>query len=87
MIDVKELSKTKVGGFCRGSSHPKSKLVEDDVLKILHLYDEGYTVASLARAAGVTPGAVWMILRGETWGWLTGIGREDLQPEPSGDVR
>lgn len=83
MIDTAQLRKGSEGGFAKGERHPLSKLTEEDVLGLVHLYAEGYSVASLARAVGVTPGAVWQILRGTTWGWLTGIGQ---QSEEDGGV-
>lgn len=79
MIDTSVISKARNISCRRGEDHHLSKLTEEDVLGIVHLYAEGYTVASLARATGVTPGAIWQILRGTTWSWLTGIGREPEQ--------
>ena len=54
-------------------NHPKAKLTNEDVLKIVNMLNEGRTGASIAREYGVNKSAISKIKTGATWSSLTGI--------------
>lgn len=51
----------------RGAAHPNAKLTLDQVRSILEKHEQGASRCSLAREFGVSPTAIWHILRGSTW--------------------
>lgn len=52
----------------RGGAHPRSKMTEDDVRKIRHLYSTKQNSATqLAERYGVHTGTIWAIARRKTW--------------------
>lgn len=57
----------------KGEDHPQAKLTKEDVVDVIHCYLDGYTLASIARAAGVSATQIRSILNGESWRWFTGI--------------
>ena len=63
------------GAFLKGSKHPESKLKEQDVLDIIEGISDGFYHKDIAKYYGVSRHTITLIVRGETWGWLTGIKR------------
>lgn len=53
--------------FGRGSRHGGSKLNEEKVRELRRRAKKGESQTALAREFGVTQGAVWRVLRRETW--------------------
>lgn len=54
----------------RGESHPRTKLVEDDIFAIRSLREEGMTYSALGEMFGVDQSTIGGIIKGKTWGWL-----------------
>lgn len=57
----------------RGSSAPRAKLTEEQVLSIVAMLDNGATKASIASRFGVSQGTVSHIDRGVTWSNLPAV--------------
>jgi transposase len=60
----------------RGQSFRCARLAESDVLMVVSLSRNGMSQRSIAERFRVSRGCVDDILRGRSWSWLTGIGRE-----------
>lgn len=56
----------------KGESVPTSILTEDEVLEICRLYDEGISQNALAEKFNTIQANISLIIRGKTWGHLTG---------------
>ncbi len=56
-----------------GERHGSSRLKEKDIPKILEMRAAGMSGAAIARSFGVHGMTIHGVLRGMTWGWLTGI--------------
>lgn len=68
------LSKVYSHSLVRGEQHGRSKLKEQDILKIVALYnDEHYTQEQLAKEFNITRAGVSAILTGRNWSHITGI--------------
>lgn len=61
----------------RGEEQAGAKLTEDEVMEIVARRESGETGSSIASSYDVTEGAIWCILLGKTWSWLTGIGEDE----------
>jgi len=74
-------------GFSRnrikGTHHPKAKLWEEDVLKILELRRAGVRRYLVAEKFNVSPVAVRLIEKGQNWGHLTGLAKSEAPAFPS----
>lgn len=56
------------GTDCRGNTHGKSKLTEEQVRVIFHAYHDGYyTQRDIAKAFGISQGNVKSITKKQTW--------------------
>lgn len=54
--------------YRRGVEHPKSKLTEDKIRKIIYAYDRGgVTYRELAQEHGVSPSTINDVLNHRTW--------------------
>ena len=53
-----------------GSRHGQSKLTEGDVLGIKAALARGEMFKDIAARFNVSPGAIYHIRKGDTWGWL-----------------
>jgi hypothetical protein len=62
--------------LCRGHKHGISRLDDDKVSKIDAGLKAGKSQAALAIEYGVSRAAIEKIAHGDTWGWLTGRGKE-----------
>lgn len=58
--------------YARGSNNPRAKLVDTEVLAILHRLDVGERAKDIAADFGVSPAAIGHIRSGRTWRHLTG---------------
>lgn len=65
--------KHHVLGKGRGSNAWRAKLTEEEVLEIVRLSKGGMTDREIGVKFGVTQHAVWRIVHGRNWSWLTGI--------------
>jgi hypothetical protein len=74
MADCKEKGRLKVP-VLRGEGNGASKLTEADAREIVAEADKGVRSAELARRFGVTNDAVNRLVRGNTWGHVTGLRR------------
>jgi uncharacterized protein (DUF433 family) len=63
-------------GRPRGEEIKSAKLSRVDVLEIVRRYESGETQMSIARDFPVSQSAVSMIVRGKSWGHVTGIESE-----------
>lgn len=54
-----------------------SRLTEEEVIKIIHMLDQGKTVRSIAEQFPVTRQTIWLIKQGDLWSYL---------PRPWGNV-
>ncbi len=61
----------------KGDDHFRSKLSEKDVLNIIELLPTVPTEI-IAKRFNIEPASVRSIAHGNTWGWLTGITRQDI---------
>lgn len=69
------ISKTKKEQAVRGSSHMNSILTEEDVKTIVIMRKEKrLSEESIAHQYGVSRSTISAILRGWTWGHVTGLG-------------
>ena len=59
----------------KGEDHPFSKLAGDDVVSIVARFDTGESGRAIAGAYGINKSVIHNIVRGRTWGHLTGIQR------------
>lgn len=59
----------------RGEEHHNSVLDEFTVKRIVDLHTSGMSYRQVAEAVGSNCGTVGAVVRGVTWGWLTGKGR------------
>jgi DNA invertase Pin-like site-specific DNA recombinase len=57
----------------RGEKNHATKLTEDKVLEIVHLYKSGEKKSDLAKRYKVTTQAIYLILKGENWNHVTKI--------------
>lgn len=62
----------------RGENSGNSKLAESDVLEIVNRMGAGETQAEIAADYGVCKQTVNSIATGNTWSWLTNIGKEGV---------
>jgi hypothetical protein len=69
-------------GKARGAAQGSAVLTEPLVLEIVERAARGERKATIAKALGVGWSTVYSILRGDSWAWLTGIGR-DAPPAPA----
>jgi uncharacterized membrane protein len=68
-VAEKKARKAPAGGKSRG----KRKLTDAQVLDIVRLSAGGMTQVNLAKDFGVSTPTISSIVRGRTYGWLTGI--------------
>jgi len=62
-----EADKEVHGRRLRGHAVAGSKLTEDDVLQIRHLYMDGYSQNAIAETFGLNPTTVFRVIHGELW--------------------
>ncbi len=55
----------------RGSTHPMSKLSENDVLYVVHMLRVGISQKEVARDLNVSPSTIQLIAAGKNWNHLT----------------
>lgn len=61
--------------YQRGENHSQSVVSESTVLKIVEM-GRSVNPSKISKALSVSRGVVNQVLRGETWGWLTGIEKQ-----------
>jgi hypothetical protein len=59
------------GRSARGEHNPQSTLNETQVRSILTQFSQGQSKRALAREYGVTPTAIYLIVRGKSWRYLS----------------
>lgn len=58
----------------KGEEHGQNKLTEQQVLDIVKLYkNSNHSYYTLAELFNVSFGNIRKIIKGQTWGWLTGV--------------
>ncbi|MEP7114561.1 MAG: hypothetical protein ABI862_14945 [Ilumatobacteraceae bacterium] len=65
-----EADKVSDGTVVRGAKFWKTKLSEADVRSVRRRYADGELRQEIAADLGVTPSAVYAIIRGQSWSWL-----------------
>jgi group I intron endonuclease len=66
-IDKISITLKKLDFAMRGSNHPNSKLIEDDVVKIRKLAKSDVTIKSIAEQYNIDLTVVYRIINGESW--------------------
>lgn len=56
-----------------GEDHYCSKLTEDEVLEIVERFDSGESPTRIADDFSISRSAIYQIMNGDAWSWLTGI--------------
>lgn len=67
-VDCKQKDRT-----AKGTEHGKHVYTEDEVLEAVRLYYSGHRICDIASRLRMTQGAVWNIVNGKSWAWLTGV--------------
>lgn len=61
------------GRTAKGTKHGTNVYTEEEVLEVVRLYRRGLRICDVAAQLQMTQGAVWNIVNGKSWAWLTGV--------------
>lgn len=66
-MSVEQAISTPVGAYSKGSSVGNSKLSEEEVRRVISMFQDGVTNVEIAKGFGVTSATIGFIRRGKTW--------------------